>query len=929
MKLKKLMTLFAAGLLMLFLSCENMLDIDTAPEGTGNVSISFPRINPSLMTSLASTKGDRDRAYLYVKYAEVTITDSEGSLVAYQTLDSNTMETEDFGDNLEVSFYIPWGSGYSVTVEIFDGENGTVLVSGSSSFSVGLESVSVILALVPQNTQELTSSLAYSGTMAVSIVSEDLSTVTTLGGEKWFSYEAAEGETLLIQLKSDTVSSMGAMIMADDRGYSMGDGFVSSLQPEIPSHISAAIDEAGIYYFGMGLYDKTVDPYDDDYTIVIAPQTGTVVKMEAEDDRNLVEAPLYALIMDDGDNWETDEPAAYMFGNLDEGMDLFGVAEDGDGGYDIWEASAGIYDIYVYVDLDGSGDISEGDYTFCFEDLSLSGSSTVEELDLDTSSMELETADGFTGIIDFSLVSDDSALIDDGTIKVTVPFSTDLSSLVPSLISYAGTSISPDESTALDFSSPVVYTVTGEDSSEVSYTVTVVREQLIDEDLTGSWYAMNGARPASLALSTDGTYQAEFFYGGSDMSLTGIYSAAGGTISFWDDGADISMIGTYSYSCGDGTLSFSAIDEPNSGREGILTLSWSDEAPLFYSLSGTITLPAAVTDIPFIVALGKDLENLTEDYRIDVVGIVSDSSFSYTLENVAAGTYFLVAIVDNDDSWDLTGEEGITDGDYYYVLGMDENGFPETPNLTILGDRSQDMTLVTYEEAETYTVSGTVTLPEEVADKGYVICLDTNLDGDDGFAYYVSDTVTGSTISYTLTGVAAGDYYLYAMVDLDNSGSGISSGDYFMCYGMEDSDPGTADVINVAGDLSLDMTLETYTGESIGGDAHYNDVSSAFSAVEAVMADITPSYNDDFTIAYWVFDGTDDTTGITLAGTLSSPVSGGEISGTLAVSGCNVTGMEFNNVSSEGSSGTVYFYFSDDPGVMYTYDFSDSSLVSE
>ena len=57
-----------------------------------------------------------------------------------------------------------------------------------------------------------------------------------------------------------------------------------------------------------------------------------------------------------------------------------------------------------------------------------------------------------------------------GTIAVTVPFGTDVTSLTPTIV-HSGAGISPTG--AQDFTDPVVYTVTAVDSSEKEYTVTV------------------------------------------------------------------------------------------------------------------------------------------------------------------------------------------------------------------------------------------------------------------------------------------------------------------------------------------------------------------------------------------------------------------------------------------------------------------------
>jgi subtilisin family serine protease len=59
------------------------------------------------------------------------------------------------------------------------------------------------------------------------------------------------------------------------------------------------------------------------------------------------------------------------------------------------------------------------------------------------------------------------------TIAVTVPFGTDVTALVPTIITSAGASVSPISGVAQDFTSPVPYTVMAADGSTQTYIVTV------------------------------------------------------------------------------------------------------------------------------------------------------------------------------------------------------------------------------------------------------------------------------------------------------------------------------------------------------------------------------------------------------------------------------------------------------------------------
>ncbi len=61
----------------------------------------------------------------------------------------------------------------------------------------------------------------------------------------------------------------------------------------------------------------------------------------------------------------------------------------------------------------------------------------------------------------------------DHAISVTVPFGTDITNLVPTIVISDKASVAPNNNLAQDFSSPVTYTVTAEDKSTQDYIVTV------------------------------------------------------------------------------------------------------------------------------------------------------------------------------------------------------------------------------------------------------------------------------------------------------------------------------------------------------------------------------------------------------------------------------------------------------------------------
>lgn len=60
------------------------------------------------------------------------------------------------------------------------------------------------------------------------------------------------------------------------------------------------------------------------------------------------------------------------------------------------------------------------------------------------------------------------------TVALTVPYGTNVTGLVPTIVVSASATVSPASGAAADFTLPVVYTVTAEDASTQAYTVTVI-----------------------------------------------------------------------------------------------------------------------------------------------------------------------------------------------------------------------------------------------------------------------------------------------------------------------------------------------------------------------------------------------------------------------------------------------------------------------
>lgn len=115
------------------------------------------------------------------------------------------------------------------------------------------------------------------------------------------------------------------------------------------------------------------------------------------------------------------------------------------------------------------------------------------------------------------------------TVALTVPFSTDVTALVPT-ITHTGSSISPNTGVAADFTSPVTYTVTAEDATTQAYTVTVTVASNTETSIT----SFDFASPAVTGTvdNTAHTVALTVPYGTAVTSLTPtIVLATGATIS--------------------------------------------------------------------------------------------------------------------------------------------------------------------------------------------------------------------------------------------------------------------------------------------------------------------------------------------------------------------------------------------------------------
>ena len=110
------------------------------------------------------------------------------------------------------------------------------------------------------------------------------------------------------------------------------------------------------------------------------------------------------------------------------------------------------------------------------------------------------------------------------------------------------------------------------------------------------------------------------------------------------------------------------------------------------------------------------------------------------------------------------------------------------------------------------TVNGILTLPAAANGKTFIVAIDNDRNGDNGFKYSTTATCgTETTVNYTISNVSASNYYIYAVVFvIGNTSQGPQSGDYFGFYGGTISNPPNSPNASIpsSGTVSFDINLE-------------------------------------------------------------------------------------------------------------------------
>ena len=211
----------------------------------------------------------------------------------------------------------------------------------------------------------------------------------------------------------------------------------------------------------------------------------------------------------------------------------------------------------------------------------------------------------------------------------------------------------------------------------------------------------------------------------------------------------------------------------------------SSADPTFTPTPSSYSIAVMCPDIPCPGYTGKHINIYVDDDLNPYNGYKSmhDTSltcgtYEYWHEYVQEGWYYVYGKVDNDSNTLV-----VNAGD---LVGIHGGFWPNYPSDKTV-DNTYGMDLNLRLSTATNNTSGTLTLPAAADGKDWYVILDTDdniMNG--GFIGMDQGTIsgTGLTVNYNLCAWLPGTYYVYAFVDMDNSGfaGGYNSGDYYGIY---------------------------------------------------------------------------------------------------------------------------------------------------
>ena len=366
-----------------------------------------------------------------------------------------------------------------------------------------------------------------------------------------------------------------------------------------------------------------------------------------------------------------------------------------------------------------------------------------------------------------------TGVVDEGekTIAISVPFGTNVTALVPTIVVSAGASVSPLSGVARDFTSSVIYTVTSADSLTQEYVVTVTVTDNPDIALVA----------ADKAALVDGVIQ------GANPDLSNITLALNSLPSSGSNGSTI-------------TWASSNTDVVSSDGQTV-------NSPAFAAGNATVIMTATITK--GVVTDAKTFTLTVIKLPASAVATVTSETYtvsaggtgSETITNVpfgAAKSVFLAALAkgESNQTWNdagiadpvvtgntliVTAQDGTTTVTYAVTVGPDPSGtkevviteFMANPNAVDDADgewievrnttaSAIDLNGWKINDASTsHTISGSIVVP---AEGSAVLCNNSNPTANGGVACdYAWSTVTLNNGTETITLLDDSDTIIYSI----------------------------------------------------------------------------------------------------------------------------------------------------------------------
>ncbi len=334
-----------------------------------------------------------------------------------------------------------------------------------------------------------------------------------------------------------------------------------------------------------------------------------------------------------------------------------------------------------------------------------------------------------------TLSSDVTATISGTAISATVPFETDVTALVATF-STTGSSVAVDGtdqtsgSTANDFSSAVIYTVTSEDNTTQDYTVTVSTASVSAKKITAfSFLAADNSTlssdvtatisgtdiSATVPFETDVTaLVATFSTTGSSVAVDGTDQTSGSTAN------DFSSTVTYTVTAADNTTRDYTVTVSTASVSAKEITAFSFLAADNSALSSDVNATVSGTDISATVPFGTDVT--------DLVAIFSTTGSSVAVD----GTDQTSGSTANDFSSAVT----------YTVTAADGSIQDYTVTVSTASVSDKEITAFSFLAADNSALSSDVTATVSGTDISATVPSGTNVT-----ALVATFTTTGSSVA--------------------------------------------------------------------------------------------------------------------------------------------------------------------------------------